>query len=66
MIDIKRNTYNGKDESIDRMLGRYKRKHRQLQITKEQRERKHYVKPSVERREEIQKATYKLQKYGRK
>jgi small subunit ribosomal protein S21 len=65
MIDIKRNSYNNKEESIDKMLSRYKRKHRQLRITQEQRNRKHYVKPSVERREEIQKAAYKLKKYGK-
>ncbi|NJK84411.1 MAG: 30S ribosomal protein S21 [Saprospiraceae bacterium] len=37
-------------ESIDRALKRYKRKHRQVQMAKELRNRKHFTKPSVERR----------------
>lgn len=45
-------------ESIDRALKRYKRKHRQIGIAKEIRRRKHYTKPSIERRNEILKARY--------
>lgn len=51
-------------ESIDRALKRYKRKHRRIGLIRELRRRQHYTKPSVKRRNEIQKATYKLQKFG--
>ena len=51
-------------ESIDRALKRYKRKHREIHLMKELRKRKHFVKPSVKRRNEIQKAAYKLKKFG--
>lgn len=51
-------------ESIDRALKRYKRKHRRTGLIKEVRRRQHYTKPSIERRNEIQKATYKQEKYG--
>ncbi len=46
-------------ESIDRALKRYKRKHRQVQIAKELRERKHFTKPSIERRGKILNAVYR-------
>ena len=45
-------------ESIDRALKRYKRKHRQIGVSKEIRRRKHFTKPSVQRRNEILKARY--------
>ena len=45
-------------ESIERALKRYKRKHRNVKITNEIRERKQYMKKSVKRRAQIQKATY--------
>ena len=45
-------------ESIDRALKRYKRKHRQIGVTKELRKRQHFTKPSVKRRNEILKAKY--------
>jgi small subunit ribosomal protein S21 len=48
-------------ESIDRALKRYKRKHRQIGIAKEIRRRKHYTKPSIERRNEMLKARYSAQ-----
>ncbi len=51
-------------ESIDRALRRYKRKVRKTGIHKELRRRKHYTKPSVQRRNEIQKAAYIQAKYG--
>lgn len=51
-------------ETIDRLLKRYKRKHRQVQVTKNLRKRKHFVKPSILRREEVLKATYIQEKYG--
>ena len=37
-------------ESIDFALKRYKRKHREVQIIKEIRRRKHFEKPSIKRR----------------
>jgi len=51
-------------ETIDRLLKRYKRKHRQVQVTKNLRKRKHFIKPSILRREEVLKATYIQEKYG--
>ena len=51
-------------ESIDRALKRYKSKHRRVKIIKELRRRKHFTKPSVERRTEILKAAYIKEKYG--
>ena len=45
-------------ESIERALKRYKRKHRNVKITNEIRERKQYTKKSVKRRAQIQKAEY--------
>jgi small subunit ribosomal protein S21 len=45
-------------ESIDRVLKRYKRKHRNVQLRKQLNERKFFTKPSVKRREEVLKATY--------
>ena len=49
-------------ESIDRALKRYKRKHRNVGIVKELRRRQQFTKPSVQRRTEILKAQYLLQK----
>lgn len=46
-------------ESIDQALKRYKRKHKRVGIIKEIRSRKHYVKPSVQRRNEILNAIYR-------
>lgn len=45
-------------ENIDRALKRYKRKHRNVQIMNNLRERKQFTKKSVLRRREIQKAAY--------
>jgi len=52
------------DESIDRALKRYKRKFKQTKLLKEIRRRKHFVKPSVERRNEILNAAYRVKMYG--
>lgn len=52
------------EESIDRALKRYKRKHRNVGIVKEIRKRKEFIKPSVRRRNEILNAEYRLKKYG--
>jgi small subunit ribosomal protein S21 len=51
-------------ESIDRALKKYKRKFERSGVLKEIRKRKHYTKPSVERRNELLKAEYRLKKYG--
>jgi small subunit ribosomal protein S21 len=45
-------------ESIDRALRRYKNKHKKVQLMKQLRARKHFVKPSVSRRVEVLKAKY--------
>ena len=49
-------------ESIDRALKRYKNKHRRVKLMDELRRRKHFTKPSVERRTEVLKAVYKNKK----
>ena len=49
-------------ESIDRMLKRYKRKHKDAKIRDEALRRKTFTKPSDKRRKEIAKATYSLKK----
>ncbi len=51
-------------ETIDRLLKRYKRKHRQVQTTKQLRERQFFTKPSVKRRKEILSAAYRQDKFG--
>ncbi len=45
-------------ENIDRALKRYKRKHRNVKVMNNIRERKEFTKKSVKRRREIQKAAY--------
>ena len=52
------------DESIDRALKRYKRKFKQTRLLKEIRRRKRFIKPSVERRNEVLNATYRQEMYG--
>ncbi|MBX2815048.1 MAG: 30S ribosomal protein S21 [Saprospiraceae bacterium] len=51
-------------ESIDQALKRYKRKSKKVQLLKEVRRRKHFTKPSVERRKEILNAVYRNEMYG--
>lgn len=51
------------EESIDRALRRYKRKHRDVGIMKELRRRKEFIKPSVKRRNEILNAAYRIRKF---
>ncbi|MBN3662567.1 MAG: 30S ribosomal protein S21, partial [Ornithobacterium rhinotracheale] len=46
-------------ESIERALKRYKRKYDRTRIVKELRERQQFTKPSVLRRQEIIRASYK-------
>lgn len=52
------------DESIDRALKRYKRKFISTGTLKELRNRKHFEKPSVVRRNEILNAEYRAKKFG--
>ena len=52
------------EESIDRALRRYKKKHRDVGIMKELRRRKEFVKPSVKRRNEILNASYRQKKFS--
>ncbi len=49
-------------ESVDRMLKRYKRKHRDVKLRRQLRSRKHFTKKSVSRRTEIKDAIYKTRK----
>jgi small subunit ribosomal protein S21 len=49
-------------ESIDRALRRYKNKHKKVQLMKQLRARKHFSKPSIDRRTEILKARYNTEK----
>ncbi len=51
-------------ETIDRALKRYKQKHRRIGVMNQLRNRKHFTKPSVERRSELLKAKYKLKKFA--
>ena len=51
-------------ESIDRALKRYKRKVQNVRLIQELRRRKEFVKPSVQRRNQILKAVYKTKKQG--
>ena len=51
-------------ETIDRALKRYKQKHRRIGMMNQLRSRKHFTKPSVERRHELLKAKYKLKKFS--
>ncbi len=51
-------------DSIDKALKKYKKKFERAGILRELRSRKHFTKPSVERRAEVLKAAYKQKKYG--
>ena len=52
------------EESIDRALKRYKRKFQKTGILKEIRNRKNFMKPSVERRNQILNAVYREKNFG--
>lgn len=52
------------EESIERALKRYKRKHRNVGVVKEIRKRKEFIKPSVRRRNQVLNAEYRLKKFG--
>ncbi len=56
IVDVKNN------ESIEKALRRYRRKHRDVGLRDELRRRKHFTKPSVVRRKEVLKAEYIEQK----
>lgn len=58
IIDVK------DSESIERALKKYKRKFEKAGILKELRRRKHFVKPSIDRRAQVLKAVYKQKTYG--
>jgi len=57
MIQVKKK----EGESIERMLRRYKRKHKNAQISREIRKNQFYTKPSDKRRYAIEKAKYSNQ-----
>ena len=48
-------------ENIERALKKFKKKFERTGTVKQLRERQHFTKPSVERREEIKRAIYKEQ-----
>lgn len=58
IINIKEN------ESIDKALKRFKKKFEKTGILRELRERTSFTKPSVKRRSEIIRATYRQKTYG--
>ena len=60
IIDVK------DDESIDRALKRYKRKHRNVRLANQLRERKFFTKKSVVMRTERLNAAYRMEKFGDK
>lgn len=51
-------------EPIDKALKRFKKKFDRTGKMRELRKRQHFTKPSVERRKELMRATYKQEKYG--
>lgn len=51
-------------ETIDKALRKYKKKFEKAGVLRQLRNRKHFVKPSIQRRAEILKAVYKLATYG--
>ncbi len=50
------------NESIERALKKYKMKYNRSGLIRELRQRQHYTKPSVRRRNEMLKAVYRQQK----
>lgn len=52
------------NESIDKALKRFKKKFEKTGVLKELRSRTHYVKPSIQRRNEKLRAIYRQQKYA--
>jgi small subunit ribosomal protein S21 len=58
VVNVKEN------ESIDRALKRFKKKFERTRVARELRSRSQYTKPSVTRRQERIRATYKEKMYG--
>jgi small subunit ribosomal protein S21 len=54
-----------KFKSLDQALKVYKQKRQKIGVDKELRARTEYIKPSIERRKEIQKAAYVQKNYGK-
>lgn len=52
------------EESIDRALKKYKRKFQSVGLIKELRSRKHFLKPSVTKRNQRLSAAYRHAKFG--
>ena len=52
-------------EAIERALKRFKRKWRDRKIVQELRERQAFIKPTVKKRKQKQKAIYLQEKYNR-
>ena len=59
IIEVKDN------ETIDKVLRKYKKKFEKTGVLKELRRRKHFTKPSITRRGEVLKAVYIQDKYNR-
>jgi small subunit ribosomal protein S21 len=53
-----------KKNNLERAIKELRKKVIQTQLIKQCMDRREYTKPSVERRQEIQKASYKQKKYG--
>ncbi|MCB0653565.1 MAG: 30S ribosomal protein S21 [Saprospiraceae bacterium] len=51
-------------ENIDKALKRYKRKFQSTRLMRELRDRRDFTKPSVKRRNEMLKASYRQKKFG--
>ncbi|MFY0650972.1 MAG: 30S ribosomal protein S21 [Cyclobacteriaceae bacterium] len=58
IINVKEN------ESVDKALKRFKKKFERTGVLKELRARTHFEKPSISRRKEIIKASYKQKMYA--
>lgn len=51
-------------DSIDKALKKFKRKIERAGVLKQYRSRKHFLKPSITRRQEVLRAAYKQKTYG--
>ena len=58
IINVKEN------ESVDRALKRFKKKFEKTGVLKELRSRTHFEKPSISRRKEVIRASYKQKMYA--
>lgn len=64
MLNIKVEGRGGKKGDIEKALKEYKNKVRSTKMMEELRDRKEFVKPSVKKRKEMQKAIYVNKTYG--